>query len=110
MSNRDDVDLNLLSSVTSTKIEKITITSSTASRLPAGHARWVRLDDILNRLVEGLERGLKLEVEFRKVRAPWVGRELDLGERLPMFVKRGRMTVFDKNGLIYCSDGVGERR
>ena len=79
-SSKSDVDLDLLSSITSTKIKKIVIAHSTWLELPAGHACWLRLDDISNRLVEGLERGLGLEVEFQKLHAGWVERGSDLEE------------------------------
>ena len=104
--NQDDVELNLLSSITSAKIEKIVISRSTAFQLPVVHAYWSRLDDILSRLVEGLEPGLRLVVEFREVSIGLDERRL---ERLPMFLKKGRMAIFDENELLYCSDNVGER-
>ena len=106
----NDVELDLVSSITSATIEKIILTHSTAFRLPAGHAYWMQLDDVLIQLVGRLERGLRLGVEFRDVTVTWRGRP-DLGEHLPMFVEKGRMMVFDiKDKLIYCSDDVGERR
>ena len=106
----NDLELNLVSSITSTNIEKIILTHSTAFRLPTGHAYWTQLDDILIRLVGRLERGLRLEVAFRDVTVTW-RRRSDLGEHLPMFVKKGRMMVFDiRKRPIYCSDDFGERR
>ena len=92
------MELDLLSSVTSTSVNNY----STAFRLPAGHAYWTRLDGILIRLVGRLERRLRLKVEFWDVGVTWSGR-LNVGTRLPVFVKIGRMEVFDsEDGLIYC--------
>jgi hypothetical protein len=106
----DNAELKLLSSITSTKIEKITITHSASFWSPEGHPYWTQLDDILNQLARRLECGLRLEVEFRDVDTP--GRETmsDLRKRLPMFVNKGQVRVFDNDGSVYCSGDVGERR
>ena len=102
-------NLDTISSVTSTKIEKIVVTSSITFSYPASHDFWTRLDHILVKLVELSEfTEPRLEVEFRDSRD--IGLENDFGKKthLPRFVKkRGRMTILDRqNCLIYCSDDL----
>lgn len=106
----NDVELTLASSIISTTFGKLVLTHSTSFRLPVGHTYWTKLDDILIRLVRQLDRGIKFEVEFRDVFVTWCVK-LDLREYLPMFVRKGRMRVFDlKKRLIYCSECSGEWR
>jgi hypothetical protein len=102
--------LRLISSITSTKIERIILTRLPAFDRPAGDSYWMELDDLLVKLVERLRYNLGLDMEFRDVSLAWHGKR-DFGECLPMFVERGRITVIDVEGqLIYRSDEGGERK
>jgi hypothetical protein len=102
--------LNLISSITSTKLERIILAHLFAFRILVDDSLWMRLDDVLVRLVERLTVRAELKVEFRHVPVKR-GWERDWGKRLPMFVEKGRMTVFDlESQLIYCSDAAGGRR
>jgi hypothetical protein len=102
-------NLDLISSISSTKIEKIILTRSVVFRFSEARTAWARLDKILVQLVHRSKRST-LEVEFRDVSVTWEGK-LNLGKYLPMFVEKGRMTVLDPEGqLIYCSDGAAEGR
>ena len=71
------VELDLISSITSTNIRKITFTQSLAPNRPTvpDHPNWTRLDNSLCRLVDRSECGLRLEVGFRAAdaRAWWNG-------------------------------------
>jgi hypothetical protein len=98
---RNEAELKLLSSITSTKIEKIIITHSASFWFLVGQAYWTQLDDILNRLVGQLEQGLGLEVEFRKMDVPEREIRPDLGKFLPMFMKKGRVKVFIRTGCYF---------
>ena len=105
-------ELAIISSIASTKIEKITLGRSSAFELFAGHAHWAQLDEILVNLAERSECKLGLEVEFRD---PFVTQdeklESGLTKYLPRFVEKGRMVVSDSDGgLIYCSDKIKRDR
>jgi hypothetical protein len=105
-----DAHLNLVSSITSSRIEKITLDRSPAFMLPAGHTYWTRLDEVFVRLVGRREYKAGLEVVFAGVVVAWDGK-LDLGKYLPMFVEKGRMVVLDtKRRSIYRSDEAREKR
>ena len=106
----NDVELDLVSSISSTIMERIVFTHTTTFWPPPDHAFWTQLDVILTRLVGRLERGLRLELEFRNFISTRCEGS-DFGEHLPKFVERGRVSVFGtRNDLIYCSDDVRERR
>ena len=109
----NDAELDLVSSITSTKIEKITFAHSPAFDLPTRHTYWARLDDVLVELVGRSEYKLRLEVEFQGVYvAPSKKSESYLTKRLPKFVEKGRMVVLGPGGnVLYCSDEAkGERK
>jgi len=86
------VELDLISSITSTNIRKITFTQSLAPNRPTvpDHPNWTRLDNSLCRLVDRSECGLRLEVGFRAAdaRAWWNG-ELGFKKYLPRFYEKG---------------------
>jgi hypothetical protein len=65
MSPPDDLDLDLLSSITSTSIEKITFTLSNTHRFPPDHIYWSRVDGRLCQLADRLGRQGRLEIEIR---------------------------------------------
>jgi hypothetical protein len=103
----NDAELDLISSITSTKIEKITLAHSPAFELPADDTYWTRLDDILVKLAERSTHPPGLEVEFLRVRC-WDERpKSDLAEYLPKFVEVGWVMVLDWEGNLICSsDGA----
>jgi hypothetical protein len=104
-----DKGLNLISSITSTDIEKIIFSRSGALDRPVSGTFWTQLDHLLVELSERPRYKLMLEVEFR---GTWniEGKDFDRKKTyLPRFVKKGRMTVWDGWNSwhpIYCS---GER-
>jgi len=86
------MELDLISSITSTNIRKITFTQRVASKGQTGpdHPNWTQLDNSLCRLVDRLESGLRLEVEFRAVSArAWWNEELGFKKYLPRFYEKG---------------------
>ena len=104
----NEMELDFISSITSTNIEKIIINRSAELNHPVDDAVWTQLDDILTELAG--RRGyqlVRLEVEFR---GNW-----DFDQKmnyLPKFVERGRMIVCDRwsSYPIYCSDGPRGRK
>ena len=86
-------------------IKKIVFSRLGASNAVVDGAFWMTLDDILIELVKRPECKLRLEVEFRGY---WHAGEqrFDKQIRLPKFVEKGRMTVWDcwNSRKIYCSD------
>ena len=101
-----DWDLYIISTITSTKIEKIRINhSSDTWNLLVWDFSWTRLDGILVGLVERLGHEKGLEVEFW---GDWAFERLynhRTNVYLPMFVEVGRMKVWNRqNELVYCSD------
>jgi len=90
--NPRTVELNLISSITSTKIQKIIFTQVLSPQESSASDRqnWTKLDGLLCRLVDRLEHGLRLEVEFQ---APGKqerrGGGLDFRKWLPMFYDKG---------------------
>ena len=88
----DDAGLALISSITSTKIEKITLNYPSTFGLFVGQAYWTRLDNILVKLGEQSECELGLLVE---IQAALVTRDEELTEYLPRFVEKGRVIVSD---------------
>ena len=102
----DDAVLVLISSITSTKIEKITLNYPSTFGLFVGQAYWTRLDNILVKLGEQSECELGLLVE---IQAALVTRDEELTEYLPRFVEKGRAIVLDmREGSIHSSDKDGE--
>ena len=108
----DDAELDLISSIASTKIKRIIIKYSPAFELRVGHTYWKKLDNILVRLAERSEYKLTLEVEFRSpYGASDKGQEPDLTRYLPRFVEKGRMIIFDPDEkvLFYSDETKGGR-
>lgn len=106
----NDAELRLISSITSTSIEKITLNHSPAFKLPVGDPYWARLDAVLTKLAERSKYMLGLEVAFWYFEGVW-DEESDLAEYLPKFAEKGRMTVLSNNReVLYTSDDVWKRR
>jgi hypothetical protein len=106
----DEAELDLISSITSTRIEKITLNYYSTFGLFVRRAYWTRLDNILVKLGKQSECELGLLVKIR-VALVSPGEELwsGLTEYLPRFVEKGRVIVSDsRERLIHSSDGVGE--
>jgi len=86
------LELNLISSITSTKIRRITFTLPIAFRRQAvlDSPNWIELDDSLCRLVDRSEDGVQLEVEFRALNAQaWWNGDLGFKRYLPRFYEKG---------------------
>lgn len=99
MPRANDAELNLISSITSTKIEKIILTCSPAFGLSASDTYWTRLDEMLVELAGRSKR--KLEMEFRSVSDG----KLVTVNYLPKFRGKGRVVVFGgQREMIHCSD------
>ena len=90
------VELDLISSITSTKIRKIAFTQPLTFEGQRGphSADWAKLDDSLCRLIDQLESGVQLEVEFQALDAQtrWSG-ELRFRRFLPRFYEKGEAGV-----------------
>ena len=86
------VELGLISSITSTHMQRITFNHPRMyHELPVrDRPDWTQFDDSLCRLVDRSERGLRLEVSFYKppMQVWWTG-ELGLKKRLPRFYEKG---------------------
>ena len=83
------VELDAISSITSTNIRKIVFTQSPAFReIPVNDTYWSRLDDILCRLADRLGCHL-LEVEFLRVQV-W---RLNFEKYLPTFREKGLVRI-----------------
>jgi len=86
------VELNLISSITSTKIQRIAFTRPLTPEeqdIP-DHPNWSQLDNLLCQLVDRLDCGLRLEVEFRALNAQeWWSGELGFEKYLPWFHEKG---------------------
>ena len=110
MFRSNGMELDIIPSVTSTKIEKIVIAGTAAFSYPVGNPFWTRLDVILIKLNERSKSKFGLDVEFcntENVR----GKVFDNKFHLPRFVEKGRMTVLDDlNELVYCSGEPKERK
>ena len=97
----NDAELDLVSSITSTKIEKIIFAHSPTFDLPTRHTYWAWLDDVLVELVGRSEYKLRLEMGFQGVYvAPSKKSESYLTKRLPKFVEKGRMVVLGPGGNV----------
>jgi len=86
------MELNLVSSITSTNIQRITFTQPIGFEEPTvpDYCDWAVLDNSLCWLVDRLESGLWLEVEFQAFNLPtWWNGELDCEKWLPRFYERG---------------------
>ena len=86
------VELDLISSITSTNIQRIIFTQCLPPyELPLSDIpHWPILDDSLCRLVDRLECGRRLEVEFRGLNAlAWWGGELGFKKCLPRSYEKG---------------------
>jgi len=99
-------ELDLISSITSTNIRKITL--APFRELSAEHTYRTQLDNSLSRLANQSRCGLRLEVEFRAACSNVWDKEWDLRKHLPRFIEsNGRVRVVDHtNTIVYCSDGT----
>jgi len=101
----ENSEADLLSSITSTNMQKIIFAQSYAfCGSFMGSTYWPRLDDSLCQLVGQLGCEHLLEVEFRALAVPHG--ELDIERYLPMFYKKGRVRIVHEltKMIIYCSD------
>jgi len=83
---------DLISSITSTNIRRITFTQpiSPHDTWMSDHLNWARLDNSLCRLVDRLGSGHRLEVEFLAFNARlWWGGDLGFKKYLPRFHEKG---------------------
>lgn len=102
-------ELDIVSSITSTNIEKIII-NRRAAFYPVGDVVWTQLDNILTELAEKSEHNVRLKVEFR---GGWIAerKEFDQKSHLPKLIGKGQVTIWDGlDKLIYCSDALGTSR
>ena len=99
-------ELKLISSITSTKIEKITLAHLPALGLSLDNTYWTQLDVILVKLAEQSEHKPWLEVAFRDVNGMW-NEESGLRLYLPRFAEKGSMVVLSReHEVLYSSDEV----
>ena len=87
------MELDLISSITSTNMQRITFARPlTPQETPTlGYSNWPELDDSLCRLVDRLECGLQLEVEFKALNGQaWWDGELGFRKHLPKFYEKGK--------------------
>lgn len=82
---------NLISSITSTNIRRIAFTQSVSphEEPESENPDWAQLDNSLCRLVDRLESGLRLEVEFRALAKRVQRGVLDFKKLLPRFCEKG---------------------
>jgi len=85
------LELDLISSITSTKIQRIMFTKTPLRRNRFPHAEtWAKLDNSLCQLVDRLEPGLRLEVEFRALNEMvWWGGKQGFQKCLPRSYEKG---------------------
>jgi len=86
-----ELELNLISSITSTKIQRITFTQPPVRERGVDYSHiWPQLDESLCKLVDRLERGTRLEVEFRALNAQaWWGGKHGFKKHLPKSYEKG---------------------
>jgi hypothetical protein len=101
-----DQELVCISTIRSTKIEKIIIRRYPDYRYRLDVTNWARLDEILIGLVElpGRCTETKLEVEFR-----YSDPDMELGDEevyLPKFIERGLVTVWGRQGEVVYRSGA----
>lgn len=102
----NSAELKLISSITSTKIEKITLAHLPAFGLSLDHTYWTQLDVILVKLAEQSEHKPALEVAFRGVNGMW-DEESGLRMYLPRFAEKGQMVVLSREyEVLYSSNEV----
>lgn len=105
------MQLELLSSITSTNIQKITFNGSRTFELHTvvshrADADWARLDDVLCHLADmpGCEHLIEAEFSVSVLPDRW----LDPSVYLPGFHEKGRVKVVeDKTGMVVCYSGIG---
>ena len=105
----ETMDQDLLSSITSTNIEKIALDlGHSFYKFSPDHAYWRKLDHSLCHLVDRLGCEGRLEVTIQTVKLhDKLG--YDYGKHLPMFHGKGRVRVVGGTGtLFYCSSGTGQ--
>ena len=104
-----DRELDLIPTVTSVNIEKITINRfDLENQQVENNATWERFDGILTELAKLPREENRLEVEFRYLCADDSG-EVDqepcLSNYLPEFVQKGQVTVRNKRNQLVHYDG-----
>lgn len=85
-------ELNLIASITSANIRMIAFTQPYAPhrRLVSSHHNWTELDNLLCRLVDRSEPGVRLEVKFRALdEQAWWSEERGFRKHLPRFYEKG---------------------
>jgi len=90
------LESNLISSITSTNIQRITFTRPLQfkGQQAVDDPDWTRLDDSLCRLVDRLKCGPQLEVGFLALNAQqWWSGELGFKKCLPRFYEKGETGV-----------------
>lgn len=90
------VELNLISSITSTNLRRIAFTQplTLEGRTILDHPDWIRLDNSLCQLVDRLGCGPQLEVEFQALDAQiWWTAELGFKKHLPRFCEKRKAGV-----------------
>ena len=105
----ETMEQDLLSSITSTHIEKIALNLGRSFRkLLPDHAYWGKLDRSLCHLADRLGCEGRLEVTIQIISKDGE-LEYDYGKYLPMFHGKGRVRVVGVTGtLLYCSSGTGQ--
>ena len=85
-------ELNLISSITSAKIRRIAFTQLLTRTPQLDRNKWTQLDNSLCQLVDQLERGLRLKVEFETLNEQaWWGGKLGFKKHLPRFCEKGEV-------------------
>ena len=103
------MDQDLLSSITSTNIEKIALDlGHSFYKFSPDHAYWRKLDHSLCHLADRLGCEDRLEVTIQIINKDGE-LEYDYGKYLPIFHGKGRVRVVGVTGaLLYCSSGTGQ--
>src|ERR1700759_3143755 len=93
------MELNLISSITSTNIQKITFIKARGfPESPQGHTYWTKLDTSLCQLINQSRCKFPLEAEFQVAHMDVRGRKQDFGKYLPRFIEsNGRVRVVNKS-------------
>ena len=83
------MELNLISSITSTKLQRIAFTQLLTRTPQPDRARWIQLDNSLCQLVDRLEGGVRLKVEFQTLNEEaWWDGKLGFKKHLPRFYEK----------------------
>jgi len=110
-------EANVLSSITSTRIQKVTLLHEYSLwDFPSYDIEWEVFDESLCRLADQSECGWGLEVDFRFMNAGYVGsgeetEAIEIVNSLTKFKEKGRTRVIcvgpdDDERVVYSSGGV----